>query len=79
MPPKTEEEKMKDLKDKAQKDKPTEEEKKDHKTIHASKAKIRFGGVEEEVDIITETDPNANGGYDTKVHLPRCSISAVKN
>ena len=69
----------KDLKDKAQKDKPTEQDKKDKKTIHATKGKIKFGDVEEDVDIITETEPNANGGYDTKVHLPRCPISAVKN
>ena len=76
---KEDEDKLKDLKDKAEKTKPTEEDKLARKTIHAEKAKIKYGGVEEEVDIITETDPNASGGYDTRVHLPFCPISSVVN
>ena len=59
--------------------KPTEKDKKDKKTKHTSKAKIMFGKVEHEVDIVTETTPNAAGGYDTVVNLPFCPISAVKN
>ena len=59
--------------------KPTENEKKTKKTKHVSKGKIMFGKVEEEVDITTETTPNAGGGYDTVVQLPFCPISAVTN
>ena len=59
--------------------KPTEKEKKEKKTSHQTKGKIKFGNTEMEVDILTETEPNASGGYDTKVHLPRCPIAAVKN
>jgi hypothetical protein len=62
-----------------QANKPTEQEKKDHPTRHLSKGKIMFGDREEEVDIDTETTPNATGGYDTVVRLPRIPISAVKN
>ena len=71
--------KLKELKDKAEKDKPSEADKLARKTIHAEKGKIMFGSVEEEVDIITETDPNATGGYDVKVHLPFCPITSVTN
>ena len=71
--------KLKELKDKAEKDKPSEADKLARKTIHAEKGKIMFGNVEEEVDIITETDPNATGGYDVKVHLPFCPITSVTN
>ena len=71
--------KLKELKDKAEKDKPSEADKLARKTIHAEKGKIMFGSVEEEVDIITETDPNATGGYDVKVHLPFCPIASVTN
>lgn len=73
------ENKLKDLKDKAQKEKPTEEEKKAKKTIHAEKGTVRYGGTVEEVDIITTTDPNASGGYDVKVHVPFCPITSVTN
>jgi len=59
--------------------KPTEKEKKEKKTSHTTKGKIKFGKEEVEIDILTETTPNASGGYDTKVHLPRCPIAAVKN
>jgi hypothetical protein len=62
-----------------QANKPTEAEKKDHPTRYIAKGKILFGGVEEEVDIDTETTPNANGGYDTRVRLPRVPIAAVSN
>ena len=58
---------------------PTENDKLTKKTKEKLKAKIKFGDVEEEVDIEVETTPNANGGYDTKVLLPRCPIAAVKN
>ena len=58
---------------------PTENDKKTKVTKEKCKAKIKFGNIEEEVDIEVETTPNANGGYDTKVILPRCPISAVKN
>ena len=75
--PTDKEKELKDLKDKAQKEKPTEEEKKAKKTIHAEKATVKFGNTVEEVDIITVTDPNAAGGYDTMVHLPFCPISSV--
>ena len=59
--------------------KPTEKDKKEKATKHVSKGKIMFGDVEQEVDITTETTPNASGGYDTNVILPFCPISAVKN
>ena len=62
-----------------QANKPTETEKVDHPTRHLSKAKIMFGNVEEEVDIDTVTTPNANGGYDTTVTLPRVPIQAVRH
>ena len=71
--------KLKELKDKAEKDKPSEADKLARKTIHAEKGKIMFGSVEEEVDIITETDPNATGGYDVNIHLPFCPIASVTN
>jgi hypothetical protein len=58
--------------------KPTEQDKKAKKTKDVTKGKIRFGEVETEVDITTETTPNANGGYDTVVTLPECPITAVK-
>jgi len=58
--------------------KPTEKEKKEKKTKHVSKGKIMFGEVETEVDITTETTPNANGGYDTVISLPECPIVAKK-
>jgi len=73
------EEKLKDLKEKAQKEKPTEEEKKAKKTIYAQKGKVYYGSVEEEVDIITTTDPNASGGYDATVHVPFCPVTSVTN
>ena len=59
--------------------KPTEKDKKEKKTKDTSKAKIKVGDEEVEVDIVTETTPNASGGYDTVVNLPFCPISAVKN
>ena len=65
------------LKAQGQANKPTEEEKLARKTIHAEQGKIKYGGVEEDVDIITETEPNASGGYDVKVHVPFCPISSV--
>lgn len=63
----------------AQANKPTEQEKMDNATKHVSKGKIMFGSVEHDVDITVETTPNTDGGYDTKVFLPMCPISAVKN
>lgn len=77
--PSDKEQDWKDLKDKAQKDKPTEDEKKTKKTVHVEKGKIMYGSVAQDVDIITETEPNAGGGYDVKVHLPRCPIGSVTN
>jgi len=71
--------KLDELKAGAQSKRPTENEKKDHATIYAQKGKIKFGEVEEEVDIITVTEPNATGGYDVKVHLPFCPITSVTN
>jgi len=59
--------------------KATEQDKKDKKTKETSKAKIKFGDQELDVDIVTETTPNAAGGYDTVVNLPFCPIAAVKN
>ena len=56
--------------------KPTEKDKKEKKTSHISKGKINVGGVEQEVDITTETTPNTSGGYDTVVMLPECPIAA---
>ena len=58
---------------------PTESEKRARPTRDVAKGKIRVGEVEEEVDIEVETTPNAHGGYDTKVILPTCPLSAVRN
>lgn len=57
--------------------KPTEKDKKEKKTSHVSKGKIKIGNVETPVDITVETTPNENGGYDTVVKLPECPISAA--
>jgi len=67
------------LKAQGQGHKPTEEEKLAHRTVHAEKATVKFGNNEEEVDIVTETNPNTTNGYDVKVHLPFCPISSVTN
>lgn len=50
--------------------KPTEQDKLTKKTSHVHKGKVRIGNTETDLDITTETTPNATGGYDTVVQLP---------
>jgi hypothetical protein len=50
---------------------PTEKEKKEKKTSHKHMGKLLVGGKEIDMEITTETTPNANGGYDTVVQLPQ--------
>jgi hypothetical protein len=51
--------------------KPTEQEKKDKNTEHKGTAKITTAdGTEKDVDIVTKTKPNNQGGYDTEIHVP---------
>ena len=51
--------------------KPTEQEKLDGDTSHEEDGTITVGTVNILVKIKTETTPNQNGGYDTKVKIPR--------
>ena len=50
--------------------KPTEQEKLTKKTSNVHKGKLRIGKQEIDMDITTETTPNAGGGYDTVVIMP---------
>ena len=49
---------------------PTENEKKEKKTTEVTKGKMHVKGKEIDIDITVETNPNATGGYDTKLKLP---------
>ena len=50
--------------------KPTEKDKKEKKTTHKAMGKIHVGSTTKDIEIITETTPNASGGYDTVVSIP---------
>ena len=50
--------------------KPTEAQKLAKKTTHKHMGKLRIKGQELDMEITTETTPNAGGGYDTLVKLP---------
>ena len=42
------------------------------------KGKMNVKGEEVEVDMIVETSPNEDGGYDTKIKLPVSPMGATK-
>jgi hypothetical protein len=57
--------------------KPTEQEKKDGNTEHKQMGKYMVGGKEFDIEITAKTTPNAQGGYDTEMHVPVGRIGAI--
>jgi hypothetical protein len=60
--------------------KPTEKEKKEKKTEYRQMGKYKVGDKEYDVEIIAKTTPNAQGGYDTEMHVPvgRLGVTSQK-
>ena len=68
------------MSDKEKKEAPTEKEKKEKKTTHKTTGKLHIGNTVRDIEITTETTPNAAGGYDTVVGLPSAfPIGATAN
>jgi len=58
---------------------PTEEEKKTKKTKEKMKGKMHVKGQELDIEIDVETEPNATGGYDTRIKLPVSPLGTKAN
>ena len=59
--------------------KPQEKDKMEKKQKWTEKGKMHIKGKEVDIDIEVETNPNASGGYDTKVKLPVSPLGAKTN
>lgn len=58
---------------------PTEDEKKTKKTKETMQGKMHIKGVELDIEIDVETEPNQTGGYDTRIKLPISPLGGTVN
>ena len=58
---------------------PTEAEKRAGNTEHTKSAQMHTASGVKDIEIITKTQPNASGGYDTQVHMPVGAIGIRPN